>query len=89
MPGNAIGAIDIFDRHSYVDVPGRYVKQVLESMEGSRIRGQDARIRVATAQEREAADQIKRLKHKGMSDVPRKKGGKKTTKRHEGQKPGH
>ncbi len=48
IPGNTIGAIDIYDRFSFVDVPKRYLDQVLQRMDGTSIRSQDARIRVAT-----------------------------------------
>ena len=53
VPGAAIGAIDIYDRFSFVDVPAQYLSQVLERMDGTLIRSQDARIRVATAREKE------------------------------------
>ncbi len=54
IPGNTIGAIDIHDRFSLVDVPKRYLDQVLQRMDGATIRSRDARIRIATQREEEA-----------------------------------
>ncbi|MFA6671714.1 MAG: helicase-related protein, partial [Methanoculleus sp.] len=42
IPGNAIGAINIYDRHSTVDVPLELVEQVIEGMKGKTI----ARVRL-------------------------------------------
>jgi ATP-dependent RNA helicase DeaD len=47
VPGRAIGAIDVHDRFSLVEVPSEYIEQVLRRMSGSRIRGHNANIRVA------------------------------------------
>ncbi len=47
VPGKAIGGIDIYDRFTLVDVPSEYVKQVLHEMRNTRIRGDNANIRVA------------------------------------------
>jgi ATP-dependent RNA helicase DeaD len=49
--GNIIGAIDIFEDFSLVDVPGDTLQQVLQGMRGATIRSQDARIRIATPQD--------------------------------------
>jgi ATP-dependent RNA helicase DeaD len=51
VPGNAIGAIDIFDDFTLVDVPARYRDQVLEGMSGARVRNQVANVRLATEQD--------------------------------------
>ncbi len=48
IPGNVIGAIDIFDYFTLVDIPARYVRQVLDGMANAAIRGHDAKIRLAT-----------------------------------------
>ena len=37
IPGKAIGAIDVFDRYTLVDIPAEYVEQVLTMMKDSRI----------------------------------------------------
>ncbi|HEY0426497.1 MAG TPA: DEAD/DEAH box helicase [Pyrinomonadaceae bacterium] len=47
VPGKAIGAIDIYDRFTLVDVPSEFTAQVLEQMRNSRIRSQKANVRVA------------------------------------------
>ena len=51
VPGQAIGAIDIYDRFSFVDVPAKYLHQVLDRMSGATIRSRDAKIRIATPKE--------------------------------------
>ena len=47
VPGRDIGAIDVHDRFTLVDLPAEYVEQVLRRMRGSRIRNYNANIRVA------------------------------------------
>jgi ATP-dependent RNA helicase DeaD len=47
IPGKAIGAIDIYDRFTLVDVPSEFTERVLEQMRNSRIRSQKANVRVA------------------------------------------
>ena len=47
VPGKAIGAIDIYDRFTFVDVPSEFTEQVLTQMRNSRIRSQKANVRVA------------------------------------------
>jgi ATP-dependent RNA helicase DeaD len=39
IPGNLIGAIDMFDKYTFVDVPKEYAKEVLNAMKHSRIKG--------------------------------------------------
>ena len=48
MPGREIGAIDIYDRFTLVDIPEAYARQVLERMTGALIRNQEVEVRVAT-----------------------------------------
>ncbi len=48
VPGQAIGAIDIYDRFTFVDVPAQYKEQVLAGMSDAAIRNRGANIRVAT-----------------------------------------
>ncbi|MCC7360266.1 MAG: DEAD/DEAH box helicase [Anaerolineales bacterium] len=48
VPGKAIGAIDIYDDFTFVDVPAEYYAQVLSAMTTTTIRNQPARIRPAT-----------------------------------------
>jgi ATP-dependent RNA helicase DeaD len=47
VPGKAIGAIDVYDGFTLVDVPAEYAKQVLLGMRETKIRNQRAGIRVA------------------------------------------
>jgi ATP-dependent RNA helicase DeaD len=47
VPGKAIGAIDIYDSFTFVEVPARYGAQVLERMSKATIRGRQVEVRVA------------------------------------------
>ena len=47
IPGRAIGAIDIYDAFSYVDVPQEFVSRVLGSMGGIRMKGVNVRVEIA------------------------------------------
>jgi ATP-dependent RNA helicase DeaD len=51
VPGNVIGAIDIYDDFTFVDVPARFREQVLEGMSGATIRSREANIRPATSRD--------------------------------------
>ena len=52
VPGKEIGAIDIDDRFSFVEVPARYQQQIVERMSGATLRGRPLEIRVAGEGER-------------------------------------
>ncbi|MDX1665122.1 MAG: DEAD/DEAH box helicase [Candidatus Promineifilaceae bacterium] len=71
IPGKAIGAIDIYDHFTYVEVPAQYQEQVLAGMTGTTIRHRQANIRPATT-----ADQVPDTSRKG-----RKRKGKKERQR--------
>lgn len=47
IPGNTIGSIDIFDKHTYVDVPKDVVNRVIDVMEGNTIKGRRVSIEIA------------------------------------------
>ncbi len=47
VPGKVIGAIDLHERHTLVDVPAQYVDQVLANMKATKIRSQQANVRLA------------------------------------------
>ena len=47
IPGNTIGSIDIFDSHTYVDVPKDVANRVVDAMEGNTIKGRRVSIEVA------------------------------------------
>lgn len=74
LPGSHIGAIDIYDHFSFVEVPVQYLTQVLERMEGATIRSRDARIRVATPRDQQAPSRRQDYKNKGkrLSRKPRR-----------------
>jgi ATP-dependent RNA helicase DeaD len=65
VPGSAIGAIDIYDRFSFVDVKASYVDQVLQRMSGSIVRSRDLRIRIATPRDSDEQKMKDRFKSKG------------------------
>lgn len=48
VPGKGIGAIDVYDRFTLVDVPSEFVGQVLDAMSETKIRGSNANIRLAS-----------------------------------------
>ncbi len=47
IPGRVIGAIDIYDEFTLVDVPAEYKQQVLGAMAGAKMRNLPVSIRVA------------------------------------------
>jgi ATP-dependent RNA helicase DeaD len=47
IPGRAIGAIDIFDDYSFVDVPREFVDRVLAGMRGAKIKGRPVNVEIA------------------------------------------
>ena len=51
IPGKAIGAIDIYDRFTLVDVPSEYAGQVIQGMDRTRIRSQKTTVRLAAPHE--------------------------------------
>ncbi len=51
VPGKAIGAIDVYDRFTLVDLPAEFVQQVVEGMSNTRIRKQKVNVRPAAPQE--------------------------------------
>jgi ATP-dependent RNA helicase DeaD len=51
VPGREIGAIDISDRFSFVEVPAQYQEQVIRSMSGATLRGRPLQVRLAGERE--------------------------------------
>lgn len=47
IPGKTIGAIDIYDKFTFVDVPDRDARTVLRAMEGNTIKGKPVQMDVA------------------------------------------
>jgi ATP-dependent RNA helicase DeaD len=52
LPAAAVGAIDIHQRHSLVDVAGDQADLLLRKMNGIRIRGHALKVSLATAEEK-------------------------------------
>jgi ATP-dependent RNA helicase DeaD len=70
VPGREIGAIDVHDRFTLVDLPAEYVEQVLRRMKGSRIRNFNANIREAAAREEGGVPRTRPAKGPGGSKAP-------------------
>ncbi len=47
IPGRAIGAIDIFDDYTFVDIPQEFVDRVIVAMRGAKIKGRPVNAEVA------------------------------------------
>lgn len=47
LPGRAVGAIDIYDRYSFVEVPQQHAVAVVEALRSTSIRGRPVGIRLA------------------------------------------
>ncbi|MEN3290754.1 MAG: ATP-dependent helicase DeaD [Burkholderiales bacterium] len=51
VPGKAIGAIDIYDDFTFVDIPAEYQAQVIDGLSGAMLRSRQAEVRLATVQD--------------------------------------
>ncbi len=47
MPGKLVGAIDMFDKYTFVEVPREYGKEVLEAMKNAKIKGKSVNVEPA------------------------------------------
>ena len=47
MPGKLVGAIDMYDKYTFVEVPREYGKEVLQAMTNSKIKGKSINIEPA------------------------------------------
>lgn len=47
IPGKSIGQIDIFDRHTFVDIPEPVVDRVVQALGRTRLRGKPVRVEMA------------------------------------------
>jgi ATP-dependent RNA helicase DeaD len=71
VPGKSIGAIDIYDRFTFVDVPVEYRDQVLAGMVDATIRHLPVSIRVANARDvADAPEKPPRDERAGRNDRP-------------------
>lgn len=48
IPGRAIGAIDIMDTYTFVDVPDNMAQQVISAMNSSAVKGRPVNVEVAS-----------------------------------------
>jgi ATP-dependent RNA helicase DeaD len=83
VPGRDIGAIDVHDRFTLVDLPADYVEQVLRRMKGSRIRNYNANIRLAAETGRDSKPRARPAKKTGRpkARAVERKGRAKSLKR--------
>ncbi len=76
IPGKAIGAIDVNDSYTLVDIPAEFVERVLVNMNRSQIRGKEMDIRLAMSGEadssREAPRRERSFKRKKETTFKRK-----------------
>ena len=68
VPGKAIGAIDIYDRFTFVEVPSEYAEQVLAGMRHVKIRSRPVTVKLATPRAHEPGP-----KRQGHKPVARKR----------------
>lgn len=47
MPGKLVGAIDMYDKYTFVEVPREYGKEVLEAMKNVKIKGRSVNMEPA------------------------------------------
>ena len=89
VPGKAIGAIDVFDRYTLVDIPAEYVEQVLDLMKHSRIRKENLNIRLASTNEANAEKGFYGDREKPRRERDNFRDSKPTRKREKRRAPGH
>lgn len=71
LPGKIVGAIDIYNDYTFVEVPREYAHEVLESMKDSTMLGK--RINVEKSNKRSDKDTAKSTRQRRSSPRPRKK----------------
>jgi ATP-dependent RNA helicase DeaD len=47
LPGNIIGHIDLFDKHTFVDIPEQHAQTVVRALDGNTIKGKRVNVEVA------------------------------------------
>ena len=47
LPGKVVGSIDMYDKYTFVDVPGKYVRNIMDSMKHAKIKGKNVNIETA------------------------------------------
>jgi len=89
IPGKAIGAIDVNDRFTLVDIPGELVEKVLQKMQYSRIRKLKMNIRLASTTDAETRREkpAERERERDRDFKNRREFKGKKTKRKDSKKP--
>ncbi len=49
LPGKLIGAIDIFDKYTFVEIPNTYANEVISEMKNNKIKGKKVNIEISNA----------------------------------------
>ena len=49
MEGRLVGAIDMYDKYTFVEVPGEYALDVIEAMKNAKIKGKNVNVEPAKA----------------------------------------
>ena len=52
MPGKLVGAIDMYDKYTFVEVPREYGKEVLEAMKNVKIKGRSVNMEPANQKQK-------------------------------------
>lgn len=73
IPGKAIGAIDVNDRYTLVDIPSQFVERVLTKMKQSKIRKQRMNLRLAAGIDTGPKSEPRREKKVDSEQYPSKK----------------
>jgi ATP-dependent RNA helicase DeaD len=81
IPGKSIGAIDIYDRFTFVDVPAQYAEQVVDRMSATSIRHQPATVRRATTRDEVPEETPRRAEQRGKRPFARRDSNKTARRR--------
>jgi ATP-dependent RNA helicase DeaD len=74
VPGKEIGAVDVYDRVTFVELPARYKDQVLERMAHAAIRNRPVRIALARPSGETAGAPRRRAARRRPGGLPRARG---------------
>lgn len=47
LPGKVVGSIDMYDKYTFVDVPGKYARNIMNSMKHTKIKGKNINVETA------------------------------------------
>ena len=91
IPGKAIGAIDVYDQFTLVDIPSEFVQQILERMKNSKILKQNINVRLASESEIETKKEERPRRERDFSrerEPPRERDNFKPKKKFKDAKSG-